>query len=197
MEKVLYKNDAHEAQLRQEFEWCRGNLQKVVDLYNGMEIVKCDDTPHLYDLLHDTSGRVRLDLILKSRNTGNVVEYDRLNLQPLLAQVAKCKQFSEFIKKERAIFRLEDGKVTADTAAAKIIEAQRIVARSQRQVEFYEKLKQFELLFNEIDGCTGGELLRERRHRTAWSQIFDMPINAAAPVARIPVTTYRAWINKV
>ena len=196
--KVVYKNEAHEKQVLQEFEWCRAAIEKLIEMYNGMEIVKVDDTGHMYDLIHDTAGRVKLDIMLKGRNTGNVIEFDRVNISPLLAQASKCKQFSEFVKKEKGIWSLKDGKVKADDAEVKkLVEVQRIVARTPRQEEFYENLKTFERLFNEIDADLGGELLRERKKRAAWSQIFDLNIHAETPIARINTNTIREWIAKV
>jgi hypothetical protein len=154
--KVVYKNEAHEKQVLQEFEWCRAAIEKLIELYNGLQIVKCDDTGHMYDLIHDTTGRVRLDIMLKGRNTGNVIEFDRLNLHPLIAQASKCKRFSEFVKKEKGIWALKDGEVVVnDAEVKKLVEVQRIVARSPRQEEFYENLKTFERLFNEIDADLG------------------------------------------
>ena len=137
MEKVLYKNERHEAATLQAFDWCLEQLQKLIDVYNGLQITVAEGTSLLYDLVHDPEGRVKTELQLKMWDTGNSPSYESIPVNPLIQQSKRCRQFTEFVRKTNAVFKLVDGKVTADPKAKKaIVEKQRIIAHTTQQSDF-------------------------------------------------------------
>ena len=194
---IIYRNELHEEAVRQEIAWCLEEIKKLVTVWDALKVTKLTDTGMMYDLIFDTENRLSMEVARRSYASGDKIDRSRLNTGPLLAVASKVRQYA-VASKGSAVFEFNDGSVTVNEAAAEeLIGIQRIYARTPAQVEFYENLRQFEVLFNTLDAQTNGAFLRDRNERAQWMLIFDIAPGAKAGAARINPRRIEQWLREV
>jgi len=197
MEKIIYLDPAHEAAVEREISWCEADVKKLLDAFNAMKLTAVDSAGMLYDLIHRPDERIDTEIRRKALLTGNEVDRLFVNKAPVIQAANKCRQYSEYAKPEKLLFEIEEGELRVNPKVKKqMIEEKRIIARNQTQVEFAEKMREFEILFNELDMMLSGEFLKDREDRLLWGRFFDMPIQPKG-VARMNPEKIRSYFLKL